>query len=143
MFFIFRNYNQEILDRLDSLENNMFYLYKRLSHKLEKGFNEMANELLNLEAEVTETNEVMASAIVLIEGLAAKLDEAGTDPVKLAALKDSLDANSTALAAAVAANTIAEDEVEVIEDEVIEEEPEVIEDEVIEDEVVVDEEPTV
>ena len=103
----------------------------------------MANELLNLEAEVTETNEVMASAIVLIEGLAAKLDEAGTDPVKLAALKDSLDANSTALASAVAANTIAEDEVEVIEDEVIEEEPEVIEDEVIEDEVVVDEEPTV
>lgn len=92
----------------------------------------MANELLNLEAEVTETNEVMASAIVLIEGLAAKLDEAGTDPVKLAALKDSLDANSTALAAAVAANTIAEDE-----DEVIEEEP------AVEEEVIITEEPTV
>lgn len=137
MFFTFRNYNQEILDRLDSLENNMFYLYKRLSHKLEKGLKEMANELLNLEAEVNESNEVMASAIILIEGIAAKLAEAGTDVVKLDALRASLDTSSTALAAAVAANTIAEDEVEVIEDEVIEEEPEV------EEEVIVTEEPTV
>lgn len=101
----------------------------------------MANELLNLEAEVNESNEVMASAIILIEGIAAKLAEAGTDVVKLDALRASLDTSSTALAAAVAANTIAEDEVEVIVDDeeevVVEEEP------AVEEEVIVTEEPTV
>jgi len=145
MFFIFRNYNQEILDRLELLENNMFYLYernkKKLNYLIEKE-ERMSNELINLEAEVAETNEVMASAIMLIEGIAAKLEAAGTDPVKLAALTISLNSSSEALAAAVAVNTIAEDEVEVIVDD---EEEVIVEDEpvVVEEEVIVTEEPTV
>lgn len=65
----------------------------------------MAGELEALAAEVSETNGIIASAITLIEGIAAKLAEAGTDPAKLAALTADLNTSSEALAAAVAANT--------------------------------------
>lgn len=63
-----------------------------------------------LTVEVSEVTEVVASAITLIEGLKDKLDAAGTDPVKLKALSDQLHEQRKALAAAVAANTPAEDE---------------------------------
>lgn len=58
-----------------------------------------------LTAQVAETNTAEQSAIVLLNGLAAQLAAAGTDPVKLAELTDSLKSNSDALAAAVVANT--------------------------------------
>ena len=61
-----------------------------------------------LEVEVSETTTVMASAVALLQGLKAKLDAAGTDPVKLAALSEALDTNTNALAAAITANTPAE-----------------------------------
>lgn len=62
-------------------------------------------DLTELTAEVAETKTVSESAITLLNGLKAQLDAAGTDPVKLKELSDSLDANSKALAAAVEANT--------------------------------------
>lgn len=62
-----------------------------------------------LTAEVEENSTVIGSAVALIQGLKEKLDAAGTDPVKLKALSDQLDSNSKALAAAVAANTPAEE----------------------------------
>lgn len=46
----------------------------------------------------------MQSAKTLIDGFAARLADAGVDPVKLEALRTDLDANSTALAEAVANN---------------------------------------
>ena len=65
----------------------------------------MANELADLTAQVTQTNTVIDSAVVLIQGLKAALDAAGTNPVALKALRDSLDSSEQALAAAVVANT--------------------------------------
>lgn len=58
----------------------------------------------SLTAEVANNTTVEQSAIVLIQGLKAQLDAAGTDPVKLKALSDQLAANDTALAAAVTTN---------------------------------------
>ncbi len=60
--------------------------------------------LAGLTTQVNSTVGVMASAKVLIDGFAAKLAAAGTDPVKLQALQDSLKTNSDALAASVANN---------------------------------------
>jgi ABC-type transporter Mla MlaB component len=62
-------------------------------------------ELDDLETEVAQVKTVDESALALIQGLAAQLASAGTDPAKLKALRDGLAASSDALAAAVAANT--------------------------------------
>ncbi len=62
-------------------------------------------DLTGLTAEVTRNTSVEQSALTLIQGLAAQLAAAGTDPVALKALQDQLTQNDDALAAAVAANT--------------------------------------
>jgi hypothetical protein len=59
----------------------------------------------DLTAAITQEDTVIASAITLINGFAAQLAAAGTDPTKLAALQADVTAKSEALAAAVAANT--------------------------------------
>lgn len=64
-------------------------------------------DLTALTNQVTSTTTVQQSAIVLIQGLAAQITAAGTDPKALAALTAQLNSSSTALAAAVAANTVA------------------------------------
>lgn len=65
----------------------------------------MSAQLDALTAEVSQTTTVIDSAIALIQGLKAALDAAGTDPAKLQALSDSLDAKQKQLAQAVADNT--------------------------------------
>ena len=62
-------------------------------------------DLSVLEAQVKANSDVEASAILLIQGIAAKLAEAATDPAKIQALSDELKASADSLAAAVAANT--------------------------------------
>lgn len=69
--------------------------------------NAMSKQLDDLTAEVATVATVEQSAITLINGLAAQLAAAGTDPAKLQALHDSLKSSSDALAAAVATNTVA------------------------------------
>ncbi len=59
----------------------------------------------DLTTQVTNTDTTEQSALVLINGIAARLAAAGTDPAKLAALTTDLKTNSDALAAAVVANT--------------------------------------
>jgi len=63
----------------------------------------MSQELDAPIAEVTRNPTVEKSALAAIQGLSAKLTEAGNDPVKLAKLRADLAANE--LAAAVTANT--------------------------------------
>lgn len=60
-----------------------------------------------LKTEVSETKTVMASAVTLLQGLKAKLDEAiaSGNPAELQALSDELDTNTNALAAAITTNT--------------------------------------
>lgn len=58
-----------------------------------------------LAAEVAETNTIIESAIVLIEGIAAQLEEHKNEPVEISRLAAELNAKSEALAAAIQANT--------------------------------------
>jgi hypothetical protein len=67
--------------------------------------NTMSQELDALIAEVARNTTVEKSALAAIQGLSAKLTEAGNDPVKLAQLRADLAANDDELAAAVTANT--------------------------------------
>ena len=66
--------------------------------------------LENLAKEVAETKAVNQSAVTLIQGIKAKLDEAlaNGDLAAVQALADELDTSTNELAAAVAANTPAE-----------------------------------
>lgn len=65
----------------------------------------MAGELDALTVQVQQTTELEQSAIVLIQGLAQKIIDAGTDPAKLAALTTELQTSAQGLADAVTANT--------------------------------------
>ncbi len=67
--------------------------------------NHMSAQLDDLTAKVAATKTVAQSAIVLLQGLKAQLDAAGTDPVALKALSDSLADTDQKLADAVTANT--------------------------------------
>lgn len=74
---------------------------KKVLNQLEK----IMASLAELEAQVQANTELETSAIVLIEGIAAKLEEAKTDPVKIQALADELKASAVNLSAAISANT--------------------------------------
>jgi len=65
----------------------------------------MATNLDTLIAQVTASIEVETSAVVLIQGIAAQLEEAKTDPVAIQALADQLKASADSLSAAIVANT--------------------------------------
>ena len=69
----------------------------------------MANELERLTTEVSETNTAIDSAILLLEKLSQLIRDNAGDPAALAKLADDLDAKGQALAAAVVANTPAEE----------------------------------
>lgn len=73
----------------------------------------LMNAIDNLETEVSQNSDVVASAVALLTSISAELAAAKNDPVKIQALADKLDQNTNALAAAVAANTIAAPEPEV------------------------------
>ena len=92
------------LNRLTVVEAKLEIVVNALFHILLKEYRIMA-VLDDLILEVQENNNAIQSAITLIQGLKTALDNAGTDPVKLAELVASLDAQSNALAAAVVANT--------------------------------------
>jgi hypothetical protein len=70
-----------------------------------KRWRKVMADLAGLTAQVEQNNTVIGSALALINGFAAQLAAAGTDPAKLQALQDSLKTQDDALAAAVAANT--------------------------------------
>ena len=65
----------------------------------------MATDLTVLQAQVQANTDVVASAVTLINGIAAQLEASKNDPVAIQALADSLKASDDALAAAVTANT--------------------------------------
>lgn len=83
------------------LETDVPAALAQITVKLDK----IMSQLDNLTAQVARETEVTASAVVLLKGLKTALDEAGTDPDKLAALSKQLGQNSDDLAAAVSENT--------------------------------------
>lgn len=64
-----------------------------------------AQALAALQEQVAQNTSIETSAVTLIQGLAAQIAAAGTDPAALQALTTSLNSSATALAAAIAANT--------------------------------------
>jgi predicted nucleic acid-binding Zn-ribbon protein len=72
------------------------------------GINTMSAALDKIATEIAQNNEVIDSAMTLIESLAEEIRANITDQAALNALADQLDANSEKLADAVAANTPAE-----------------------------------
>jgi hypothetical protein len=87
----------EVLRRLENLERIAIWI-------LRKEY-QMAGELDALEAQVTENTNLEASAIVLIEGLAAQIAAAANDPAKIIALTATLKDSAAKLATAITANT--------------------------------------
>ena len=69
----------------------------------------MATDLTQLENEVTRNQEVDQSAIVLLNGLSAKIEELKDNPAALQDLANRLRSSSDQLAAAVVANTPAQE----------------------------------
>lgn len=65
----------------------------------------MSADLTALEAAVQANTDAEQSAIALINGIAAELAAAKTDPAKVQSLADKLTASAAALSAAVLANT--------------------------------------
>lgn len=84
--------------RLDRLQ---VHLFQRLNYLEARTM----TALTDLQAAVKAEDDVIQSAITLIQGFAAQLAAAGTDPVALAALQSDIKSHADALAAAVAANT--------------------------------------
>ena len=68
----------------------------------------MSAQLDALQAQVEQNTNLEASAVTLIEGLAAQIAAAANDPVQIAALSAKLQTSATALAAAITANTPAQ-----------------------------------
>jgi hypothetical protein len=65
----------------------------------------MMSAIDDLQAAVAAEDTVIDSAITLIQGIPALIAAAGVDPAKLTALQNDITTKSSALAAAVAANT--------------------------------------
>jgi hypothetical protein len=74
-------------------------------NQITQGVKSMGIELDALTAQVAQNETVEESALALINGLAAQIAAAATNPAALTALSASLKTNADALAAAVAANT--------------------------------------
>lgn len=74
-------------------------------NRIERKLDNIMAAIDDLTAEVANNTTVEKSALALIQGFAAQLAAAGTDPAKLAALQATLKSNDDELAAAVAANT--------------------------------------
>lgn len=90
---------EQVLWRLD-------YIIRRVNRLVRMEAKEMA-ALDDLKREVAETKTVQESAITLLQGLKAALDEAiaSGDPAALAALATDLDTMAAALSDAIVANT--------------------------------------
>ncbi len=98
-------------EQLAHLEQRVTILERRAeaadTHRIIQTLEKVMAELDDLKAAVAKETEVDESAIVLLQGLKAKLDAAiaAGDPAALKALSDSLGTESQKLADAVAANT--------------------------------------
>ena len=95
---------QSVMRRLDAIEDILRFVHHEM-HTLIERVDIMASALESLQAAVAAEDTVIDSAVTLIQGFAAALAAAGTDPAALAALKTDIDAKAQSLAAAVAANT--------------------------------------
>lgn len=86
-----------ILQRLDAIDAKL--------NTILKGEATIMADLSALTTQVAQNTSVEESAVTLINGLAAQIKAAGTDPAALAALVTQLQKSSSDLSAAITANT--------------------------------------
>jgi outer membrane murein-binding lipoprotein Lpp len=87
----------EVIERLSRIE-------AKLDQLIREG-QTMSAEIDALAAQVEKNTELEASAVTLIEGLAARIEAAQDDPVRLRALTDELRQKADVLATAITTNT--------------------------------------
>lgn len=101
----------DVANRLERIERGMTRLEleqrqnSALLSALIIGEKIMSKQLDDLATQVSQVETVEQSAITLIQGLAAQIAASANDPAAIQALAARLLASSTALAAAVTANT--------------------------------------
>lgn len=95
---------QSLIEVVSAMERQIRRLARKIDYVILQGVF-MGADLTVLSAQVQANTDVEASAVQLIEGLAAQIASLKNDPVALQALADKLKASSDALAAAVVANT--------------------------------------
>lgn len=71
-------------------------------HEMEKRIMVTLQDIID---DAADESTVIASVVTLLTTLSQQLKDAGTDPAKLQALKDLVDANKKAIADAIVANT--------------------------------------
>lgn len=92
-----RNLLYVILWKLDNIQRQL--------NRMEKKENNIVALIDDTLADVQAETTVIASVVTLLQNLSAQIAAAGTDPMKLQAIKTQIDQNSASLAAAVIANT--------------------------------------
>jgi hypothetical protein len=85
-------------DRVHDKLDEILFLVREINRREKK----MAPELDRLETQVAATDGVIDSAVVLLQGVKAKLDELASVDPRVAALADDLGIKTQALAEAVA-----------------------------------------
>jgi hypothetical protein len=91
-------------ERFDAIDRELAALSQAVK-SIREGVQQMATELDSLTTQVKSNTDAEASAVLLINGIAARILAAGTDGPQLTALAASLKSSSDTLAAAVVANT--------------------------------------
>ena len=100
----------DAIDRLTGKLETMFEWFKSHADFVTKtDLREMEKRIMalldDIITDVQEETTVIESVVTLLTSLSEQLKAAGTDPIKLAALKTQIDNNKKALADAVIANT--------------------------------------
>ena len=90
--------------RLNQIEGKLDRLFSVLRID-QHGRKDIMALIDDISADVASNTSAVGSAVTLLQNLSAALAAAGTDPVKLQAIKDALEKNTADLAAAVTANT--------------------------------------
>jgi len=90
-------YKDDVSEKLDEILIILESIQRKEAH--------MSKELDELQAAVEENTVLDGSIIELVNGLAAQILDLKDDPAKLAALAASLKTSSSAIAAAIQANT--------------------------------------
>lgn len=93
-----------VLVELQDVKNELRRTRRQLQRLLQMEETEIM-DLSRLQASVAAQTDVITSAETLLTSLAQAIRDSAGDPAALAALADTVDANSSSLAASVAENT--------------------------------------
>lgn len=93
-----------VLSELQDVKDELHQTRRQIQHISQMEEEELM-DLSRLQASVAAQTDVISSAETLLSELAAEIRNNSGDPAALAALADTIDANTNALASSVAENT--------------------------------------